>query len=96
MLRVCLFFLSDGGTRTDRTRTDTQYIHTHIQHKPQFLVAVPRLFETIYRGVQQKFATEKGVKKGLISFFTKVLCLFSFHCGWRLHVCASSVRWQNG
>lgn len=56
------------------THTHTPYptIHPRAQHKPQFLVAVPRLFETIYRGVQQKFATEKGVKKGLISFFTKV------------------------
>lgn len=44
---------------------------TQSQHKPQFIVAVPRLFETIYRGVQQKFATEKGAKRALINFFTK-------------------------
>ena len=41
-----------------------------MQYKPHFLVAVPRLFETIYRGVQQKFAVEKGLKKKLISLFT--------------------------
>jgi len=28
------------------------------------------LFETIYRGVQQKFDAEKGLKKKLISIFT--------------------------
>ncbi|GAB5036038.1 long-chain-fatty-acid ligase [Nannochloropsis oceanica] len=42
------------------------------KHHPQFIVAVPRLLETIYRGVLQKFAAEKGTKKKIISFFSKV------------------------
>uniref|UniRef100_I2CP03 Long-chain acyl-CoA synthetase n=1 Tax=Nannochloropsis gaditana (strain CCMP526) TaxID=1093141 RepID=I2CP03_NANGC len=42
------------------------------KHQPQFIVAVPRLLETIYRGVLQKFATEKGAKKKIIEFFTRV------------------------
>jgi long-chain acyl-CoA synthetase len=46
-----------------------------VQYRPEFLVAVPRLFETIYRGVQQKFSSEKGVKKALINFFTAVTML---------------------
>jgi hypothetical protein len=55
------------------TPTPITSIHTQPpQHKPQFIVAVPRLFETVYRGVQQKFATEKGAKKKLIDFFSKV------------------------
>lgn len=40
------------------------------QYKPQFIFAVPRLFETIYRGVMNKFATESALKKKLIAFFT--------------------------
>jgi long-chain acyl-CoA synthetase len=41
------------------------------KHRPQFIVAVPRLLETIYRGVLQKFAAEKGAKKKIIDFFTR-------------------------
>lgn len=43
-----------------------------VQYKPQFIFAVPRLFETIYRGVLNKFATEKPGKRKIINFFTKV------------------------
>lgn len=43
-----------------------------MQHKPQFIVAVPRLLETVFRGVQQTFAMEKGAKRALINFFSKV------------------------
>jgi long-chain acyl-CoA synthetase len=43
-----------------------------VQYKPQFIFAVPRLFETIYRGVLNKFASEKPGKRKIIDFFTKV------------------------
>jgi hypothetical protein len=47
-----------------------------LQYKPQYLVAVPRLLETIYRGVLGKFAGEKPVKRRLISFFTTATMMF--------------------
>ena len=48
----------------------------YTQFKPQFLVAVPRLFETIYRGVQQKFASETKAKARIIKFFRRVSMAF--------------------
>lgn len=78
----------DRSTESPPTITPTR-----AQHKPQFLVAVPRLFETIYRGVQQKFATEKGVKKGLISFFTKVKWGGGEKCGGLSGLCVVGAGW---
>ena len=42
------------------------------KHRPQFIVAVPRLLETIYRGVLQKFGAEKKAKRRIIKLFTSV------------------------
>ncbi|CAM9491551.1 unnamed protein product, partial [Phaeothamnion confervicola] len=40
-----------------------------ILHKPHFLIAVPRLFETIYKGVQSQFAAKPAPVRKLVAFF---------------------------
>jgi len=47
-----------------------------VKYKPHFLIAVPRLFETIYKGVQQNFSSQKGIKKKLVTFFTASCMLY--------------------
>jgi long-chain acyl-CoA synthetase len=37
--------------------------------KPQFIIAVPRLFESIYTGAQQSFAAQTSTKRKLIAAF---------------------------
>ena len=42
------------------------------KYKPHFLVAVPRLIETIYKGAMSNFSAQSPLKQKLVSFFTRV------------------------
>jgi long-chain acyl-CoA synthetase len=44
--------------------------------KPHFLFAVPRLFETIYKGAQSNFKAQSAGKQKLIALFTTVTLLY--------------------
>jgi len=46
-----------------------------VKHKPHFLIAVPRLFETIYKGVQGQFQSKGKVAQKLVAFFTAACML---------------------
>ena len=43
-----------------------------VRYRPQFLVAVPRLFETIHNGVMDKFDQKGAAAKKLLAFFAAV------------------------
>lgn len=42
------------------------------KHRPHILVAVPRLYETVYSGVMSQFSKESAAKQKIIAFFTWV------------------------
>mmetsp|Transcript_9288 Transcript_9288/g.12281 ORF Transcript_9288/g.12281 Transcript_9288/m.12281 type:complete len:739 (+) Transcript_9288:149-2365(+) len=48
-----------------------------VKYKPNFLIAVPRLFETIYKGVQQNFKSQTPFKQKLVAVFTAVSMLYT-------------------
>ena len=41
------------------------------EHKPDYMVAVPRLWESIYEGVQKNFRDQPAKKQRLVNFFLK-------------------------
>ncbi|MBD2178154.1 AMP-binding protein [Pseudanabaena sp. FACHB-1998] len=41
------------------------------EHKPHYMVAVPRLWESIYEGVQKNFRDQPASKQRLVNFFLK-------------------------
>ena len=41
------------------------------EHKPDYMVAVPRLWESIYEGVQKQFREQPASKQKLVNFFLK-------------------------
>jgi long-chain acyl-CoA synthetase len=41
------------------------------EHKPDYMVAVPRLWESIYEGVQKNFREQPASKQKLVNFFLK-------------------------
>ena len=41
------------------------------EHKPHYMVAVPRLWESIYEGVQKQFRDQPASKQRLVNFFFK-------------------------
>ncbi len=43
-----------------------------VWHRPHFLIAVPRLYDSIHEGIKAKFAKESAVKRTIIAFFTLV------------------------
>ncbi|MGB7521736.1 MAG: AMP-binding protein [Spirulinaceae cyanobacterium] len=64
------FFLSQGCTQF---YTNKRSIKTDLQKiKPNYMVAVPRLWESIYEGVQKQFRQQPESKQKLINFFFKV------------------------
>jgi long-chain acyl-CoA synthetase len=42
------------------------------EHKPHYMVAVPRLWESIYEGAQKNFRDQPANKQGLVKFFFSV------------------------
>uniref|UniRef100_A0A0C3TI21 AMP-dependent synthetase/ligase domain-containing protein n=1 Tax=Guillardia theta (strain CCMP2712) TaxID=905079 RepID=A0A0C3TI21_GUITC len=43
-----------------------------LRHRPHILVAVPRLYENVFQGVQAKFAAGSSLQRMLVAFFTAV------------------------
>ncbi|MEM9090275.1 MAG: AMP-binding protein [Cyanobacteria bacterium P01_F01_bin.53] len=63
------FTLSQGCTQI---YTNIRYVKTDFKdHAPQYMVAVPRLWESIYEGVQKKFRDQPENKQKLVAFFLK-------------------------
>ena len=61
------FLLSQGCTQF---YTNKRSIKTDLQKiKPNYMVAVPRLWESIYEGVQKQFRQQPESKQKLINFF---------------------------
>jgi long-chain acyl-CoA synthetase len=42
------------------------------EHKPHYMVAVPRLWESIYEGAQKNFRDQPANKQGLVQFFFNI------------------------
>ncbi|MEL7352462.1 MAG: AMP-binding protein [Cyanobacteria bacterium J06649_5] len=61
------FTLSQGCTQI---YTNIRHVKTDFKdHSPQYMVAVPRLWESIYEGVQKKFRDQPENKQKLVNFF---------------------------
>ena len=64
------FLLSQGCTQI---YTNKRSIKKDLQQfKPNYMVAVPRLWESIYEGVQKQFRQQPEGKQKLINFFFKI------------------------
>jgi len=61
------FTLSQGVTQI---YTNIRYVKADLKvHSPQYMVAVPRLWESIYEGVQKQFREQPEGKQKLVNFF---------------------------
>lgn len=61
------FTLSQGVTQI---YTNIRYVKQDFkEHSPQYMVAVPRLWESIYEGVQKQFRDQPQSKQKLVDFF---------------------------
>ncbi len=61
------FVLSQGVTQI---YTNIRYVKKDLKtHSPQYMIAVPRLWESIYEGVQKQFREQPEGKQKLVSFF---------------------------
>jgi long-chain acyl-CoA synthetase len=61
------FVLSQGCTQV---YTNIRYVKKDLKdHSPQYMVAVPRLWESIYEGVQKQFREQPESKQKLVNFF---------------------------
>jgi len=61
------YFLSQGGTQI---YTSIRYFKTDLTtFKPQATIGVPRLWESLYEGVQKSFRTKSAKQQKLIDFF---------------------------
>ena len=61
------FTLSQGCTQI---YTNIRYVKKDLkEHSPQYMVAVPRLWESIYEGVQKQFRDQPEGKQKLVQFF---------------------------
>ncbi|MEM9136119.1 MAG: AMP-binding protein [Cyanobacteria bacterium P01_F01_bin.42] len=61
------FFLSCGCTQV---YTSIRYIKADFkQYRPQYMASVPRLWESLYEGIQKQFRSQPESKQKLIQFF---------------------------
>ncbi len=61
------YLLSQGMTQI---YTNLRHVKTDLaKYKPHYMVAVPRLWESVYEGITKKFAAESSLKRKLINFF---------------------------
>ena len=71
------WFLSKGGrliySNLKNFKSDL------VTHKPHFLFAVPRLYETIYKSASSNLKSQKGAKQVLISFFSFITRNYIYH-----------------
>jgi long-chain acyl-CoA synthetase len=66
--RTCEYYLLSQGCT--QTYTNIRSLKADLkEHKPQYMVAVPRLWESIYEGAQKQFREQPAKKQKLINFF---------------------------
>jgi len=64
------FLLSQGCTQV---YTSIRTVKKDLaEYKPQYMVSVPRIWESIYEGVQKQFREQPEKKQKLINFFLKI------------------------
>mmetsp|Transcript_25569 Transcript_25569/g.41254 ORF Transcript_25569/g.41254 Transcript_25569/m.41254 type:complete len:807 (+) Transcript_25569:169-2589(+) len=68
--RVAEYWILSRGARIVYS-TIKEFRNDIQRHKPQYLVAVPRLYEMIYQGAEKKFNAKASTAK-LVNFFKKV------------------------
>jgi long-chain acyl-CoA synthetase len=68
--RTCEYFLLSQGCT--QTYTNIRYLKSDLrEHQPHYMVAVPRLWESIYEGAQKQFRDQSPLKQKLVNFFFK-------------------------
>jgi long-chain acyl-CoA synthetase len=66
--RTCEYYLLSQGCT--QTYTNIRSLKADLrEHKPQYMVAVPRLWESIYEGAQKQFREQPTNKQKLVNFF---------------------------
>jgi long-chain acyl-CoA synthetase len=66
--RTCEYYLLSQGCT--QTYTNIRSLKADLrEHKPQYMVAVPRLWESIYEGAQKQFREQPPNKQKLVNFF---------------------------
>jgi long-chain acyl-CoA synthetase len=66
--RTCEYFLLSQGC--SQTYTNIRYLKQDLrEYKPQYMIAVPRLWESIYEGAQKQFRDQSANKQKLVRFF---------------------------
>jgi long-chain acyl-CoA synthetase len=66
--RTCEYFLLAQGC--SQTYTNIRYLKQDLrEYKPQYMIAVPRLWESIYEGAQKQFRDQSANKQKLVQFF---------------------------
>jgi long-chain acyl-CoA synthetase len=66
--RTCEYFLFSQGC--SQTYSNLRHIKQDLQKvQPDFMVAVPRLWESVYEGVQRQLRDQPAKKQKLVSFF---------------------------
>lgn len=64
------FLLSQGCTQV---YTNIRHIKTDLkQYRPQYMASVPRLWESLYEGIQKQFRSQPESKQKLIQFFFRM------------------------
>jgi long-chain acyl-CoA synthetase len=66
--RTCEYYLLSQGC--SQTYTNIRYLKADLrEYKPQYMIAVPRLWESIYEGAQKQFRDQSANKQKLVKFF---------------------------
>jgi long-chain acyl-CoA synthetase len=69
--RTCEYFLLSQGCT--QTYTNIRYLKQDLrEHQPHYMVAVPRLWESIYEGAQKQFRDQSANNQKLVNFFFKI------------------------
>ena len=71
------WFLSKGGNMIYSNLKN--FKRDLVTHRPHFLFAVPRLYETIYKSASSNLKNQQGIKKILINFFSLITSKFLYH-----------------
>jgi long-chain acyl-CoA synthetase len=69
--RTCEYYLLSQGCA--QLYTSLRYFKNDLkEHQPQIMIGVPRLWESIYEGVQKNFREQPANKQKLVNFFINV------------------------
>lgn len=69
--RTCEYYLLSQGCA--QLYTSLRYFKNDLkEHQPQIMIGVPRLWESIYEGVQKNFRDQPANKQKLVNFFIAV------------------------